>query len=186
MFLSFSSSSFIRCIVLKSDGVFSGLEFRTELWDKYFTAAPAQRRQYGALSKRKRRYSAFIIRIRLSYTNTRRPFCLPITTPNASRRCAGSLRMNSSVPSGNRTQLSLTETRPTSPWDYTPSRSFVPPFWGGQQQPCQCRQQPAQQCTTPRKARHVSAYLAKPIIQRRSRGRFRCGWLIILGIRVGR
>ena len=30
------------CIVPWSDGVFSGLEIRTNLWDKYSTAAPAQ------------------------------------------------------------------------------------------------------------------------------------------------
>ena len=39
-----------RCIVPERDGVFSGQEFRTDLWDKYSTAAPAQQRQYGALS----------------------------------------------------------------------------------------------------------------------------------------
>ena len=39
-----------RCIVPTCDGVFSGLAFRTELWDKYSTAAPAQLRQYGPLS----------------------------------------------------------------------------------------------------------------------------------------
>ncbi|MBT2557401.1 hypothetical protein J7E24_06360, partial [Hymenobacter sp. ISL-91] len=39
-----------RCIVPERDGVFSGLEFRTNLWDKYSTAAPAQLRQYGPLS----------------------------------------------------------------------------------------------------------------------------------------
>ncbi|OWP63522.1 hypothetical protein CDA63_08035, partial [Hymenobacter amundsenii] len=33
------------CIVPERDGVFSGLEFRTNLWDKYSTAAPAQLRQ---------------------------------------------------------------------------------------------------------------------------------------------
>ena len=39
-----------RCIVPTCDGVFSGLAFRTELWDNYSTAAPAQQRQYGLLS----------------------------------------------------------------------------------------------------------------------------------------
>ncbi|SHL93491.1 hypothetical protein [Hymenobacter psychrotolerans] len=39
-----------RCIVPGCDGVFSGLEFRTTLWDRYSTAAPAQLRQYGLLS----------------------------------------------------------------------------------------------------------------------------------------
>ena len=38
-----------RCMVPRSDDVFFGLEFRTQLWDKFSTAAPAQRRQYGAL-----------------------------------------------------------------------------------------------------------------------------------------
>ncbi|WP_199797559.1 NAD(P)-binding protein, partial [Hymenobacter amundsenii] len=35
----------VSCIVPERDGVFSGLEFRTNLWDKYSTAAPAQLRQ---------------------------------------------------------------------------------------------------------------------------------------------
>lgn len=43
------------CIVPRSDGVFSGLEFRTHLWDKYSTAAPAQLRRYGALSNTARK-----------------------------------------------------------------------------------------------------------------------------------
>ena len=41
---------FTRCIVPERDGVFSGQEFRTNLWDKYSTAAPAQLRPYGLLS----------------------------------------------------------------------------------------------------------------------------------------
>ena len=39
-----------RCVVPESDGVFFRLEFRTNLRDKYTTAAPAQRRHYGALA----------------------------------------------------------------------------------------------------------------------------------------
>jgi len=40
--------------------MFSGLEFRTDLWDQYSTAAPAQRRQYGALSNTARKaYKAY-------------------------------------------------------------------------------------------------------------------------------
>ena len=39
-----------KYIVPERDGVFSGLEFRTDLRDKYSTAAPAQLRQYGPLS----------------------------------------------------------------------------------------------------------------------------------------
>jgi len=42
--------SLTRCIVPGCDGVFFGLKFRTMLWDKYFTVAPAQQRQYGPLS----------------------------------------------------------------------------------------------------------------------------------------
>ena len=44
-----------RCIVPRSDGVFSGLEIRTNLWDKYSTAAPVQQRPYGALSNTARK-----------------------------------------------------------------------------------------------------------------------------------
>ena len=40
----------LRCMVPTCDGVFSGLAFRTELGDKYATAAPAQLRPYGPLS----------------------------------------------------------------------------------------------------------------------------------------
>ena len=43
------------CIVPRRDGVFFGLEFRTHPWDKYATAAPAQRRPYGALSNTARK-----------------------------------------------------------------------------------------------------------------------------------
>jgi len=39
-----------KYVVPECDGVFSGLEFRTNLWHKYSTAAPAQLRQYGAQS----------------------------------------------------------------------------------------------------------------------------------------
>jgi len=51
-----------RCIVPRRDGVFSGLEFRTNLWDKYSTAAPAQRRQYGALSNTARKPTSLATR----------------------------------------------------------------------------------------------------------------------------
>ena len=40
----------LRCIVPTCDGVFSGQEFRTNLWHTYATAAPAQLRPYGPLS----------------------------------------------------------------------------------------------------------------------------------------
>ena len=43
-------STLTRCIVPTCDGVFSGLAFRTELGDKYATAAPAPLRPYGPLS----------------------------------------------------------------------------------------------------------------------------------------
>ena len=39
-----------RCIVPRCDGVPFDATFRTALWAKYSPAAPAQRRQYGALS----------------------------------------------------------------------------------------------------------------------------------------
>ena len=45
----------VLCIVPGSDGVFAGLAFRTDLWDKYSTAAPAQQRRYGARSNTARK-----------------------------------------------------------------------------------------------------------------------------------
>ena len=44
-----------RCIIPECDGRFFTTELRQYLWDKYFTAAPAQRRQYDVASSKVRK-----------------------------------------------------------------------------------------------------------------------------------
>ena len=57
---------------------------------------------------------------RTNSTSTCKPSCWPTTTPNASRPYAASRRTNSCALNGRKITLTLTNTQPTSRWDYTP------------------------------------------------------------------
>ena len=89
-------------LVPGGDGIFSGLEFRTSLWDSYFPAASARttsQRSQESLQTLAKRHG--------------------INPKTVARWRRPTVQLP--APNGRKTLLTVTKTRPPLRWDYTPS-----------------------------------------------------------------